>query len=133
MAERPHLLVVEDEDFIRTPLVRYLERNSFRVTAVADAAQAREVLATAALDLAILDLMLPGEDGLSLARFVRATSTLPILMLTARAEDIDKIVGLEMGRGRLCDKAVQSARVGGPHPCYTKARNGIVRWQRRRA
>ena len=97
MTERPHLLIVEDEDSIRAPLVRYLERESFRVTAVADAAQAREALATAALDLAILDLMLPGEDGLSLARFIRATSPLPILMLTARAEDIDKIVGLEMG------------------------------------
>ncbi len=97
MAARPHLLVVEDEDSIRRPLVRYLEREGFRVTAVADAARAREALATAALDLAILDLMLPGEDGLSLARFVRATSTLPIVMLTARAEDVDKIVGLEMG------------------------------------
>ncbi len=97
MSERPHLLVVEDEDSIRVPLVRYLKRERFRVTAVPDAARAREALATAAIDLAILDLMLPGEDGLSLARFVRATSPLPVLMLTARAEDVDKIVGLEMG------------------------------------
>lgn len=97
MTTRPHVLLVEDEPSIREPLARYLEREGFRVTHVADAARAREQLAAAAIDLAILDLMLPGEDGLSLARFIRATGSLPVLMLTARSEDIDKIVGLEMG------------------------------------
>ena len=97
MAQRPHLLLVEDEPAIRTPLVRYLERERFRVTAVADAAAAREALAAYAFHAAVLDIMLPGEDGLSLARSIRERGDLPILFLSARAEDVDRIVGLEMG------------------------------------
>lgn len=94
---KPHLLLVEDEPAIRTPLKRFLEREGFRITDVADAAAAREELAKGAYALAILDIMLPGEDGLSLARSIRADGLLPILFLSARAEDIDRIVGLEMG------------------------------------
>ena len=94
---KPHLLLVEDEPAIRTPLKRFLEREGFRITDVADAAAAREALAKGAHALAILDIMLPGEDGLSLARSIRAQGPLPILFLSARAEDIDRIVGLEMG------------------------------------
>ncbi|NNC47233.1 MAG: response regulator transcription factor [Sphingomonas sp.] len=94
---RPHLLIVEDEPAIRTPLQRYLEREGMRVTAVADAAKAREALAGGAFDVAVLDIMMPGEDGLSLARSIRADGALPILFLSAKAEDIDRIVGLEMG------------------------------------
>ncbi|WP_265530529.1 response regulator [Sphingomicrobium marinum] len=94
---RPHLLIVEDEPAIRTPLQRYLEKEGMRVTAVADAAKAREALAGGAFDVAVLDIMMPGEDGLSLARSIRADGALPILFLSAKAEDIDRIVGLEMG------------------------------------
>lgn len=94
---RPHLLIVEDEPAIRTPLQRYLEKEGMRVTAVADAAKAREALAGGAFDVAVLDIMMPGEDGLSLARSIRAEGQLPILFLSAKAEDIDRIVGLEMG------------------------------------
>ncbi|MCJ8191570.1 response regulator [Sphingomicrobium aestuariivivum] len=97
MSQRPHLLLVEDEPAIRTPLVRYLERDGYRVTACGDAAAAREALAGFAFHAAILDIMLPGEDGLSLARSIREGSDLPILFLSARAEDVDRIIGLEMG------------------------------------
>lgn len=94
---KPHLLLVEDEPSIRTPLKRFLEREDFRVTDVGEASAARDELAKGSYALAILDIMLPGEDGLSLARSIRAEGALPILFLSARAEDIDRIVGLEMG------------------------------------
>ncbi|MCX9148479.1 response regulator [Erythrobacter sp. WG] len=92
-----HLLLVDDEPSIRTPLATVLGKAGYRVTTAADAAEARAQLLVGAFDLAILDIMMPGEDGLSLARFIRAGSDLPIILLTARAEDIDRIIGLEMG------------------------------------
>ena len=94
---RPHLLIVEDERSIREPLSAYLARNGFRVTQAQDAAQARMRLSAYAIDLVILDIMMPGEDGLSLCRYIRANGELPVILLTARAEDTDRIVGLEMG------------------------------------
>lgn len=97
IADMPHLLLVDDEPAIREPLAGFLTKAGFRVTTAADAAAARTQLQACLFDLAILDIMMPGEDGLSLARFIRATSNLPIIMLTARAEDIDRIIGLEMG------------------------------------
>ncbi|MGY6551554.1 MAG: response regulator [Erythrobacter sp.] len=93
----PHLLLVDDEASIREPLAAFLVRNGFAVTAAQDAAAARTKLQSGEFDLVILDIMMPGEDGLSLARFIRATSDLPVIMLTARAEEIDRIIGLEMG------------------------------------
>jgi len=97
MTVAPHLLIVEDEASIRTPLQRFLEREGLRVTAVADARAARDSLAAGQFSLVILDIMMPGEDGLSLGRWVRATSDLPLLFLSARSEDIDRILGLEIG------------------------------------
>ena len=97
MTDTPHLLLVDDERSIREPLAQYLSRQGFRVTQAADAAAARTRLAAYAIDLVILDLMMPGEDGLSLCRHIRATSDLPVILLTARAEETDRIVGLEMG------------------------------------
>jgi two-component system OmpR family response regulator len=96
-ANRPHLLLVDDEQSIRKPLAAVLEKAGFRVTTAADAGEARAQLLVGSFDLAILDIMMPGEDGLSLARFIRASGDLPIILLTARAEDIDRIIGLEMG------------------------------------
>lgn len=96
-ASQPHLLLVDDEPSIRKPLATVLGNAGYRVTTAADAAEARAQLQVAAFDLAILDIMMPGEDGLSLARFIRANGDLPIILLTARAEDIDRIIGLEMG------------------------------------
>ncbi|WP_420143923.1 response regulator [Sphingobium sp.] len=97
MSERPHLLLVDDERSIREPLAQYLSRNGFRVTAVESATEARMRLAANAIDLVILDIMMPGEDGLSLCRHIRETSDIPVILLTARTEETDRIVGLEMG------------------------------------
>lgn len=92
-----HLLVVDDDAEIRQLLREYLQDNGYRVTAVADGKGLRATLATAQPDLIILDVMLPGEDGISLCRMVRARSEVPIIMLTARGEETDRIVGLEVG------------------------------------
>ena len=97
MAGEPHILLVDDERDIRDPLASYLSRNGFRVTKARDAAAAREMLAAYAIDLVLLDIMMPGEDGLSLAGFIRATSKIPVILLTAKAEETDRIVGLEIG------------------------------------
>ncbi len=91
------LLIVEDEASIREPLVKYFENNQFRVKAAANAAEARTLLTAHAFDLVISDIMMPGEDGLSLARHIRSTGNLPVILLTARSEEIDRILGLEVG------------------------------------
>lgn len=97
MGETPHLLLVDDERSIREPLAAYLTKQGFRVTQAADAEQARARLAAYAIDLVVLDIMMPGEDGLSLCRHIRETGELPVILLTARTEETDRIVGLEMG------------------------------------
>jgi DNA-binding response OmpR family regulator len=97
MPDQPHILLVEDDRDIREPLASYLVKNGLRVTRAADAAEARQHLAAYAIDLVLLDIMMPGENGLSLAGFVRATSGIPIILLTAKAEETDRIVGLELG------------------------------------
>jgi two-component system OmpR family response regulator len=97
MSERPHVLIVDDDREIRGLLAQYLEKHDFRTTAVADGREMRRILERAHVDLLVLDLMLPGEDGLSLCRELRSRSQLPIIMLTARGEDVDRIVGLELG------------------------------------
>jgi len=97
MNPEPHILLVDDDRDIRDPLAAYLARNQLRVTKAEDAAAARQVLAAHRIDLILLDVMMPGEDGLSLAGFVRATTKTPIILLTARAEETDRVVGLELG------------------------------------
>ncbi|MCC7079196.1 MAG: response regulator transcription factor [Burkholderiales bacterium] len=92
-----HVLIVDDDAEIRTLLGEYFEKNGYRATAVADGRGMRAALKNLRPDLVILDLMLPGEDGLALCRDLRARSNVPILMLTARGEETDRIVGLEMG------------------------------------
>ncbi|MEY4256136.1 MAG: hypothetical protein RLZZ141_1363 [Pseudomonadota bacterium] len=96
-----HLLVVDDDDRIRTLLKEYLARNGFRVTAARDAHAARRLLDTLDFDLAVFDVMMPGEDGFSLARWLRGRSGIsaatPILMLTARGLPEDRIEGLSLG------------------------------------
>ncbi len=92
-----HLLVVDDDDRIRDLLKEYLARAGFRVTAAADAARARKLMATLDFDLAVLDVMMPGEDGLSLSRWVRGRGPTLVLMLTARGEAQDRIAGLSTG------------------------------------
>jgi two-component system, OmpR family, response regulator len=97
MAEQPHLLIVDDDPEIRDLLARYLRKHGFRVDLAADGRAMARQLEDGRFDLVVLDLMLPGEDGLSLCRRLRATSSLPVIMLTAMGEETDRIVGLEMG------------------------------------
>jgi two-component system phosphate regulon response regulator OmpR len=92
-----HLLVVDDDDRIRELLKEFLSRAGFRVTTAPDAARARKLLQTLDFDLAVLDVMMPGEDGLSLSRWVRGRGHTPVLILTARGEAEDRIAGLTTG------------------------------------
>jgi len=97
MPEHPHILVVDDDREIRDLVTGYLGRHGMRVRAVADGREMRRALDDWSIDLIVLDLMLPGEDGLSLCRRLRAESNIPVIMLTAMGEETDRIVGLEMG------------------------------------
>src|ERR1700748_1336856 len=97
MTDRPHLVIVDDDREIRTLLSQYLDKHDFRTTAVPDGKEMRRVMDRSRVDLVVLDLMLPGEDGLAICRELRTRSQVPIIMLTARGEDVDRIVGLELG------------------------------------
>ncbi len=92
-----HILIVDDDERIRTLLVRFLRKNGFLVSAARDAAQARRLLAGLDFDLIVLDVMMPGEDGISLTRDLRQKLSTPILLLTAKGETEDRIAGLESG------------------------------------
>lgn len=92
-----HILVVDDDDRIRTLLKRFLMRAGYRVTAVGDAPSARRMLQSLAFDLAIFDVMMPGEDGLSLLSAVREEIDTPVIILTARGDPDDRIEGLRRG------------------------------------
>ncbi|HEY0214727.1 MAG TPA: response regulator [Paenirhodobacter sp.] len=93
----PHLLIVDDDERIRGLLQKFLFRNGFLVTAARDAAHARKLLAGLEFNLIVLDVMMPGEDGLSLTRDLRRKMRTPILLLTARGETRERIEGLEAG------------------------------------
>jgi len=97
MNRTAHILIVEDDREIATLVSRFLRNNDFRVKAVANGREMDVALRDGRFDLIVLDLMLPGEDGLSLCRRLRADGAMPIIMLTAKAEEIDRILGLEMG------------------------------------
>ena len=100
-SDMPRILLIDDEPSIREPLSEYLEAQGFAVTDAANAAEARSVLRAQSVDLVVSDIMMPGEDGLTLCRNLRAAggppANTPILMLTARGDDMDRILGLEMG------------------------------------
>jgi DNA-binding response OmpR family regulator len=91
------VLVVDDEPIVRDVVVRYLEREGYATLEAGDGDDARRLLEREAPDLVVLDVMLPGTDGLELCRWIRARSALPVIMLTARGEEADRIVGLELG------------------------------------
>ena len=97
MDTAPHVLVVDDHRDIREPLARFLERHGLRATVAESAAAARRALKAAAVDLVVLDVMMPGEDGLALCRHLRETTRIPVILLTAMGEETDRIVGLEVG------------------------------------
>ena len=97
MTRPPHILVVDDDREIRTLLRAFLEKNGFAATAVADGQETRRALARERYDLVVLDLMLPRESGLEICRELRATSDLPVIMLTALGDEVDRVVGFEVG------------------------------------
>jgi two-component system OmpR family response regulator len=97
MEEEPHLLIVDDHREIRDLVSRFMSTHGFRVTTARDGKEMRKIMESSAIDLVVLDLMLPGDDGLILCRELRAKSNIPIVMLTAMGEETDRIVGLEMG------------------------------------
>jgi two-component system OmpR family response regulator len=94
---RAHVLVVDDAYDIREPLAKFLEKNGMRATTAPDAAAARTRIAGEQFDLVVLDVMMPGEDGLSLCRYLAANTAIPVILLTAMAEETDRVVGLEIG------------------------------------
>jgi two-component system OmpR family response regulator len=96
-SDSPHLLIVDDHRDIRDLLGRYLVKHGMRVSLADSAGAARRALQASAVDLVVLDVMMPGEDGLSLCRHLREATTLPVILLTALAEDTDRVIGLEMG------------------------------------
>jgi DNA-binding response OmpR family regulator len=110
--EDPHLLVVDDDERLRSLLHRYLTSNGYRVTAAADAADARALMKSMAFDLLVLDVMMPGESGFELTKSLRSHSQVPILMLTARGEEADRGVGLEMGADDYVTKPFSPRELG---------------------
>src|SRR6187401_1608343 len=97
MSDMATILVVDDDPIVRDVVVRYLERDGHRTLVAEDGDRADELLREEQLDLVVLDVMLPGQDGLALSRSIRSNSTLPVILLTARGEEADRIVGLELG------------------------------------
>ena len=96
-AQPPHILIVDDHREIRDALVKYLEKNGMRATSAVDAVAMDAAMKVGQFDLIVLDVMMPGEDGLSVCRRLRAQGGIPILMLTALGDETDRIVGLEVG------------------------------------
>jgi two-component system OmpR family response regulator len=97
METTPHVLIVDDDREIRDLLSRFLTSNGCRVSVARDEREMRKAMAEAAIDLIVLDVMMPGKDGFTACRELRATSNVPLIMLTAVGEDTDRIVGLELG------------------------------------
>jgi two-component system OmpR family response regulator len=97
MEATPHIAIVDDHKDIRELVGRYLGQHGCRVSSADSAASLRHLLQRSAPDLVVLDVMMPGEDGLSVCRYLRATSNLPVIVLTAAAEETDRIIGLEIG------------------------------------
>jgi two-component system phosphate regulon response regulator OmpR len=139
MAEKHKILVVDDDQRLRELLTRYLAEQGFAVKAVEDGAAMDRALAREPYDLMVLDLMLPGEDGLALCRRLRGTkNTIPIIMLTAKGDDVDRIVGLEMGADDYLPKpfnprelvarinAVLRRKGEAPHPGAPTAQEEVV-------
>lgn len=95
--QQKRILVVDDDEDIRNLLQEYFERNGFRVEAVADGQEMRQIWPAKPFDLIVLDIMLPGDDGFTLCKAIRSKSNVPIIMLTAGSDETDRIIGLELG------------------------------------
>lgn len=97
MPGQTHILLVDDEATLREPLAEYLAKQGFRVQQASDASQARSVMNAFNFDIILLDIMMPGEDGLSFCRHVREKTEIPVIFISAKGEELDRIVGLELG------------------------------------
>lgn len=97
MSGQTHILLVDDEATLREPLAEYLTKQGFRVQQASDASQARSVMNAFNFDIILLDIMMPGEDGLSFCRYVRDKTEIPVIFISAKGEELDRIVGLELG------------------------------------
>ncbi|MEH6758236.1 MAG: response regulator [Parasphingorhabdus sp.] len=97
MSGQTHILLVDDEATLREPLAEYLVKQGFRVQQASDASQARSVMNAFNFDIILLDIMMPGEDGLSFCRHVREKTETPVIFISAKGEELDRIVGLELG------------------------------------
>lgn len=93
----PHILVVDDSADIREPLAKYLAKKGLRVSTADGGQEMRRAMKSSAIDLVVLDIMMPGEDGLALCRMIRETTDIPVILLTAMVEETDRVVGLEIG------------------------------------
>jgi len=123
MENPPHILIVDDDREIRSLLADYLDANACKTVTAADGTEMRNMLATTRVDLIVLDLTLPGEDGLTLCRNLRAQSSLPVVMLTARGSALDRILGLEMGADDYLPKPFE------PRELLARIRNVLRRTQ----
>ena len=115
MESTPHIAIVDDHKEIRELVGRYLVQHGCRVSAADSAASLRHLLQRSAPDLVVLDIMMPGEDGLSVCRYLRATSNLPVILLTAAAEETDRIIGLEIGADDYVTKPFNPRELAGAH------------------
>ena len=97
MQKKPHILIVDDDREIREPLEKYLRSHGFRVGTAANGADADEYLKKSSVDLVVLDIMMPGESGLDIAKRLTATDDLPVIFLSALSDETDRIVGIEIG------------------------------------
>ncbi len=97
MSGQTHILLVDDEASLREPLAEYLTKQGFRVQQASDASQGRSVMNAFNFDIILLDIMMPGEDGLSFCRHVRENTQIPVIFISAKGEELDRIVGLELG------------------------------------
>ncbi|MEO9468734.1 response regulator [Parasphingorhabdus sp.] len=95
--QSPHILIIDDERDIRRPLAKYLGESGYRVSDVENGREMDRIMSKASIDLIVLDVMMPGEDGFSICKRLQATTRIPIILLTALKDDTDRIVGLELG------------------------------------
>ena len=135
MESTPHIAIVDDHKDIRELVGRYLAQHGCRVSAADSAATLRHLLQRSAPDLVVLDIMMPGEDGLSVCRYLRATSNLPVILLTAAAEETDRIIGLEIGADDYVTKPFNPRELwrasrpccGAPTACRRRSRRSATR------
>ncbi len=123
MEDRSHVLVVDDDELVRYALKEYFEEEGFRVSEAADGKSARAILDADSPDIILLDIRMPGEDGFSLTRAIRAQSDIPIILVTGKGDDVDKVVGLELGADDYITKPFNEREL------LARMRNILRRWR----